>query len=61
MSLLDMVLHLPLLGFLVLLFVPKASARMVALVISLVIFGMSLGLLGPFMGGGDAERVGVRA
>jgi NADH-quinone oxidoreductase subunit M len=46
-----MLLHAPLLGFLVLLFVPKTSARMVALVISLVIFGMSLGLLGPFMGG----------
>jgi NADH-quinone oxidoreductase subunit M len=51
MTLLDMVLHAPLLGFLVLLFVPKASARMIALVISLVIFAMSLGLLGPFMGG----------
>jgi NADH-quinone oxidoreductase subunit M len=52
MTLLDMVLHLPLLGFLVLLFVPKQFARMAALVISLIIFAMSLGLLGPFMGGG---------
>ncbi|HEY4361662.1 MAG TPA: NADH-quinone oxidoreductase subunit M [Bryobacteraceae bacterium] len=51
MTLLDMVLHAPLLGFLALLFVPKASARMIALVISLVIFAMSLGLLAPFMGG----------
>src|SRR5579864_283723 len=51
MTLLDMVLHLPLIGFLVLLFVPKQFARMGALVISLIIFAMSLGLIGPFMGG----------
>jgi NADH-quinone oxidoreductase subunit M len=50
MTLLDWVLHLPLLGFLVLLFVPKQFARMGALLISLIIFAMSLGLIGPFMG-----------
>jgi NADH-quinone oxidoreductase subunit M len=51
MTLLDMVLHLPLLGFIALLFVPKQFSRMAALVISLIIFAMSLGLLAPFMGG----------
>ena len=51
MSLLDVVLFLPLLGFFVLLMVPKANeqaSRIGALVISLVIFVLSLGLLSPY-------------
>ena len=53
MTLLDVVLFLPLLGFLLLLFTPKANVqlpRMMALAISLVIFVISLGLTGPYMG-----------
>ncbi len=49
MSLLDIVLFLPLAGFLVLLAVPKSSpqlSRTVSLGISLVIFALSLGLVG---------------
>ena len=48
MTLLDIVLFLPLIGFLLLLFsaeVESAASRMAALVISLVIFVVSLGLL----------------
>ncbi len=51
MTLLDVVLFLPLLGFVVLLFAPKentAATRMTALIISLVIFVVSLGLLIPY-------------
>ena len=51
MSLLDVVLFLPLLGFFVLILVPKTNpqaARMGALVISLVVFVLSLGLLAPY-------------
>jgi NADH-quinone oxidoreductase subunit M len=49
MNLLDVVLHLPLLGFLILLAVPKSNpqaSRITALVISLLIFVLSLGLIG---------------
>jgi NADH-quinone oxidoreductase subunit M len=49
MTLLDIVLHLPLIGFLILLAVPKSNpqaSRMGALIISLVIFVLSLGLIG---------------
>ena len=46
MSLLDIVLFLPLVGFLLLLLVPKETSRMAALVISLIVFVLSLGLLG---------------
>jgi len=51
MSMLDVVLFLPLLGSLVLLLVPKSNpgaSRMGALIISLVVFVASLGLLGPY-------------
>jgi len=48
MTLLDAVLFLPLVGFLVLVVLPKAMARAAALVISLGIFVLSLGLLAPY-------------
>jgi NADH-quinone oxidoreductase subunit M len=48
MTLLDAVLFLPLVGFLVLVVLPKAMARAAALVISLGIFALSLGLLAPY-------------
>jgi NADH-quinone oxidoreductase subunit M len=48
MSLLDAVLFLPLIGFLVLLFVPKEIARVGALAISLIVFLVSLGLIAPY-------------
>ncbi len=51
MSLLDAVLFLPLLGFFALILVPKSNpqaSRMGALVISLLIFVVSLGLLAPY-------------
>ena len=48
MTLLDVVLFLPLAGFLLLLILPKESSRMAALVISLAIFIVSLGLLMPY-------------
>jgi len=53
MTLLDAVLFLPLLGFLLLVFTPKDNPnlpRVLALGISLVIFVISLGLIGPFTG-----------
>jgi NADH-quinone oxidoreductase subunit M len=52
MTLLDVVLFLPLLGFLLLILTPKGNAqlsRVMALGISLVIFVISLGLAGPYM------------
>ncbi len=48
MTLLDFVIFLPLAGFLFLLFLPKQSARMGALVISLVVFASSLLLIRPY-------------
>ena len=51
MSLLDVVLFLPLLGFFALILVPKTNpqaSRMGALVISLGVFILSLGLLAPY-------------
>src|SRR6202451_1990138 len=51
MTLLDVVIFLPLLGFLALLFVPRdnpGASRMGALVISLLVFVVSLGLLAPY-------------
>jgi NADH-quinone oxidoreductase subunit M len=53
MNLLDAVLFLPLIGFLLLLLIPKSNpalSRMAALVISLSIFVISLGLAGAFSG-----------
>ena len=53
MTLLDAVLFLPLIGFLLLLLIPKSNpglSRMAALVISLLIFVISLGLAGSFSG-----------
>ncbi len=53
MSLLNIVLFLPLVGFLLLIFTPKGNdqlPRMLALGISLLVFVISLGLIGPFMG-----------
>ena len=58
MTLLDVVLFLPLLGFLLLVFTPKGSDRLprvMALGISLVVFVISLGLTGPFMEIGRAH------
>lgn len=54
MTLLDIVLFLPLLGFLALMVLPKETSRTAALAISLVIFVVSLGLLGPYMGAAPA-------
>jgi NADH-quinone oxidoreductase subunit M len=51
MALLDVVIFLPLIGFLLLLLVPRGNpqaSRMAALLISLVVFVISLGLLGPY-------------
>jgi len=51
MSMLDVVLFLPLIGFLLLLLVPKSNpgaSRMGALIISLIVFVASLTLLGPY-------------
>jgi NADH-quinone oxidoreductase subunit M len=48
MTLLDVVLFLPLAGFLVLLAVPKTASRGGALILSLLIFAVSLGLVGPY-------------
>ncbi len=48
MTLLDIVLFLPLLGFLILLVLPKQSSRMAALIIALGVFVVSLGLLMPY-------------
>ncbi len=56
MSLLDIVLFLPLIGFLAILILPKESSRMTALILSLGIFVLSLGLLSPYMG--DASPTG---
>jgi len=48
MTLLDVVLFLPLIGFLALLFIPKTLSRSGALAVSLVIFAVSLGLIGNY-------------
>jgi NADH-quinone oxidoreductase subunit M len=45
---LNIVLFLPLIGFFILLMLPKETSRMAALVISLAVFVVSLGLLGPY-------------
>lgn len=50
MNLLDLVLFLPLLGFLAILILPKESSRMTAMLLSLSIFVLSLGLLSPYLG-----------
>jgi len=47
MTLLDAVLFLPLAGFLLLMLLPKQASRMAALVISLAVLVVSLGLLMP--------------
>lgn len=54
MTLLDLVLFLPLIGFLILLLVPKQASRSAALAISLVIFAASLLLIGPYWFGSPA-------
>ncbi len=48
MTLLDIVLFLPLVGFLILLVMPNTASRMGALIISLGTFVVSLGLLAPY-------------
>jgi NADH-quinone oxidoreductase subunit M len=48
MTLLDVVLFLPLLGFLLLLMVPSTVSRLAALIVSLIVFVVSLGLLMPY-------------
>lgn len=45
--LLNLVLFVPLIGFLAVLLLPKETARMGSLVISLAVFAISLGLVGP--------------
>jgi NADH-quinone oxidoreductase subunit M len=50
MTLLDAVLFLPLLGFIALLLLPSSTSRVAALAISLVIFVVSLGLIGTATG-----------
>ncbi|MEO8026491.1 MAG: Fe-S-binding domain-containing protein, partial [Bryobacteraceae bacterium] len=50
MNLLDLVLFLPLIGFLAILILPKDSSRMTAMLLSLAIFVISLGLLSPYLG-----------
>jgi NADH-quinone oxidoreductase subunit M len=49
-NLLDLVLFLPLIGFFAILILPKESSRMTAMLLSLAIFAISLGLLAPYMG-----------
>jgi NADH-quinone oxidoreductase subunit M len=51
-TLLDIVLFLPFLAFLVILIAPETLSRTLALATSLGIFVLSLGLIGPFTGGG---------
>ncbi len=51
MNLLDIVLFLPLVGFLLLLFVPKSNpqmSRVLALGLGILTFLLSLGLVGPY-------------
>src|SRR5580700_10729844 len=48
MTTLDIVLFLPLIGFLAMLLIPEALSRVAALVISLGVFVVSLGLLAPY-------------
>jgi len=48
MTLLDVVLFLPLVGFLLLMLLPKQASRLAALVISLAVLVVSLGLLMPY-------------
>src|SRR5579885_928193 len=48
MTLLDAVLFLPLIGFAALLLIPKQSSRGAALILSLLVFIVSLGLIGPY-------------
>ena len=50
MNLLDLVLFLPLIGFLAILILPKEMSRMTAMLLSSAIFVISLGLLSPFLG-----------
>jgi NADH-quinone oxidoreductase subunit M len=50
MNILDVVLFLPLLGFAALLILPASMSRAAALVISVVVFAASLGLIGPVTG-----------
>ncbi|MEO8100004.1 MAG: NADH-quinone oxidoreductase subunit M [Acidobacteriota bacterium] len=49
MNLLDIVLFLPLVGFLAILILPKETSRMSAMILSLAIFVVSLGLLSPYL------------
>src|SRR5580700_4161257 len=48
MTTLDIVLFLPLIGFLAMLLIPEALSRVAALVISLAVFVVSLCLLAPY-------------
>jgi NADH-quinone oxidoreductase subunit M len=48
MTTLDIVLFLPLIGFLAILLIPKEMSRMAALVISLAVFVASLALIAPY-------------
>jgi NADH-quinone oxidoreductase subunit M len=57
MTLLDVVLAIPAFGFLLIMFVPRAreaNARVVALIVSLIVFAASIGLTLPFFNTGPA-------
>ncbi len=60
MNLLDIVLLLPAAGFVAMLLMPRANAqatRVAALVISLAVFALSLGLIAPVLERGRRHRV----
>ncbi len=54
-NLLNWVLALPLIGFVAVIALPKSVARMVTLLLSLVVFVMSLGLVAPFLERGNGN------
>ena len=59
MNLLDILIALPALSFLIILLLPRSmesKAKVVALVLSLVIFVLSLGLIGPVLNAGGARH-----
>ncbi len=57
--LLNVVLFLPLIGFLVVLLLPKQSARTVALALSVAVFVLSLGLAGAVTESGEAWATNI--
>ncbi|MCC6590852.1 MAG: NADH-quinone oxidoreductase subunit M [Bryobacterales bacterium] len=62
MNLLNILIALPALGFILLLLLPRSvedKAKTIALVLSVVIFAMSLGLIGPVLNSGAARSFEV--